>query len=964
MNNPQISSDDSSTCNTDSSSRKQIRGSTVLLAGRGCSLLLNLLTQVVIIRALSKTSYGELAYVISIVELLSIAAVLCMDKTFSRYGAIYHEQNDQGRFAGSLILAICAPISLGIVLIALVWILALFFPGSIPLDATTWPLMLLVVFLTPGNGIASVSLSLLTILKGARAVFFRKHFVGPLLKLILVGAVCLWQAGPIEIAWAMVISGGVILLIDLWLVGKMVAEEGLLSNRVKRELKFPVRELIRYGFPTLISDVAFQMRGVILVVLLGWLATADSAASYRASLSLVRVNELVILNFMVMFVPLASRLFSAGETKKLLEMHRSTSLWIMTLSFPVFAASVALSRPGIQLLYGDAYLDVTLLIVILSAAYFVQASYGFNGLLLRVLGHMNAILIIELTTAAVTLILACFMISHWGAVGAAGAAAVGVCFQCSLKALAVRRHVHEMNGFGSFVPKFITTCIALCVLCLSYLFNLGWVTGTMVVLLSSWIVLCVNRKHLQFDRNFPELKKVRILNRLLGIDAEKKPEPHQSSYRLAYMMSRFPKLTETFVLREMIEMEKLGIDVSVYPLQREKTKFVHPEAKKYVDRAIFTPWLSISILFSCLKAFCTKPFLLFSTFFALIKENRKSRRFLMGAILFFPKSIYLAQRMEREKIDHLHAHFASHPAMVAWVIHRLSGIPFSFTAHGSDLHRDQSMLQKKVEAAAATITISDYNRKLIINHCGEQFAERIHVIHCGIDPDIFTPQLEPTDYEQGLGPFQMICIGTLHEVKGQFQLIEACKRLHDDAFEFTCHLIGDGPDRKSLEEFVRQLGLQNRVVFHGRKTSHEIQQLLKQIDVIIAPSVPTADGRREGIPVVLMEGMASHIPAIASDLSGIPELVKHNQTGLLVPPHDTTGLAEAILTLASDHTLRNRLTAQGYQFVREEFDVAINSGKLLHVILPDHKLANEFIEQSTEEDTHQPSRYQSQEMPV
>ena len=788
--------------------------------------------------------------------------------------------------------------------------------------------------------------------------------MGPLLKLILVGAVCLWQAGPIEIAWAMVISGGVILLIDLWLVGKMVAEEGLLSNQIKRELKFPIGELFRYGFPTLISDIAFQMRGVILVVLLGWLATADSAASYRASLSLVRVNELVILNFMVMFVPLASRLFSAGETKKLLEMHRSTSLWIMTLSFPVFAASVALSKPGIKFLYGDAYLDVPLLIVILSAAYFVQASYGFNGLLLRVLGHMNAILKIELTTAAVTLILACFMISQWGAVGAAGAAAIGVCFQCSLKAIAVRRHVHERNGFDSLVPKFITTCVALGVLCLAYMFDLGWMTGTMVVLISSWIVLCVNRKHLQFDRNFPELKKVRVLNRLLGIDAKMKAESHKGSFRLAYMMSRFPKLTETFVLREMIEMEKLGIEVSVYPLQREKTTFLHPEARTYVERAIFTPWLSISIIFSCLKALCTQPITLLNTFITLIKENRKSKRFLLGAILFFPKAVYLAERMQREKIDHLHAHFASHPAMVAWVIHRLSGIPFSFTAHGSDLHRDQSMLLKKVESAAATITISDYNRRLIINHCGERYADRIHVIHCGIDPDIFTPHLEPTDFEKGLGPFQMICVGTLHEVKGQFQLIEACKRLREDAFEFTCHLVGDGPDRKALDEYVIQSGFQNHIVFHGRKTSHEIQQLMKQIDVIIAPSVPTADGRREGIPVVLMEGMASHIPAIASDLSGIPELVKHNQTGLLVSPHDTKGLATAILTLASDHALRNRLTTQGYQYVREEFDVAINSKKLLQVILPDHKITMEKLEESTKEDTHHSPQHQAQEMPV
>ncbi len=402
--------------------------------------------------------------------------------------------------------------------------------------------------------------------------------------------------------------------------------------------------------------------------------------------------------------------------------------------------------------------------------------------------------------------------------------------------------------------------------------------------------------------------------------------------RLAYMMSRFPKLTETFVLREMVEMERLGRDVRAYPLQRERTSIVHPEAIAFVERACFTPWLSTAILFSNAKVLLRNPGRYLSTFLTLIRVNFGWTRYLSGAILFFPKVVYLSERMRKDGVQHLHAHFASHPAMAAWVIHRLSGIPYSFTAHGSDLHCDRHMLREKVADATAAVTISDYNRQLIIAECGADSASKVHVVRCGIDPKIFPARKTPTSFDRGLGPFQMVCVGTLHEVKGQQYLLQACRRVADNGLSFVCHLVGDGPDREMLEKLAAELGIAAHCKFHGKCTGPEVQQLLADIDVIVAPSVPTSDGRREGIPVVLMEGLGSGIAAIGSDLSGIPELVRHEQTGLLTPPRDATAIADALLRIATDHQLRYQLASAGCELVQKEFNVSRNTAALLSLI--------------------------------
>jgi len=400
-------------------------------------------------------------------------------------------------------------------------------------------------------------------------------------------------------------------------------------------------------------------------------------------------------------------------------------------------------------------------------------------------------------------------------------------------------------------------------------------------------------------------------------DLEQRLEPQPQPPRVAYIMSRFPKLTETFVLLEIVALEAQGFCVELFPLWREKATTIHPEAQELVERAHYTPALNLPILRANLRALWKQPRAYLGALGTLVRTNLGSSRYLAGGLAAFPKAVYMGEQMLAAGVGHVHAHFASHPAAAAFVIHRLTGLPYSFTAHGSDLHRDQHMLCEKVAEAAFVVAISDYNRNVILSHCGGQKNGHLRVIHCGVD----TTQIEPRrSYEQH-GPLRLLCIGTLHTVKGQSYLIAALAELRRQGIDATVDFVGDGPDRAALEQQAEHAGVGPFVQFHGAQTREQVMAHLRRADVAVAPSVPTADGRREGIPVALMEAMAAGLPVVASRLSGIPELVTDGKSGLLTPPGDVAALAAAIRRLHDDPALRERLGRAARATVERDFDL-------------------------------------------
>jgi colanic acid/amylovoran biosynthesis glycosyltransferase len=395
--------------------------------------------------------------------------------------------------------------------------------------------------------------------------------------------------------------------------------------------------------------------------------------------------------------------------------------------------------------------------------------------------------------------------------------------------------------------------------------------------------------------------------------------------KVAYVPSRFPRLSETFVLYEILAVEEQGVDVELYPLIRERAEVAHPEARQLCARARFQPFLSWPILRSQLHFLRMSPGTYFGTLWALVTGTWGSLNYFAGALAIFPKVAHSARLMAADRVNHVHCHFSNHPAAAGFIVHRLTGIPYSFTAHGFDLHVDRHMLCEKLTEAAFAVPVSEYNRDLMIEECGEPVRDKLVVIHCGVDTEFFRPREETS----GDRPFTILSVGTLHEVKGQSYLVEACRLLREARVELACKIVGDGRDRKLLNRQIAAAGLAEYITLLGRRDRTEVAELLRTADVLAAPSVPTKSGKREGIPVVLMEAMACGVPVVASRLSGIPELVEDGVSGLLIPPGDAAALADALRRLNDDPSLRRRLGSAGREKVLEEFDVRRNAAELV-----------------------------------
>lgn len=403
--------------------------------------------------------------------------------------------------------------------------------------------------------------------------------------------------------------------------------------------------------------------------------------------------------------------------------------------------------------------------------------------------------------------------------------------------------------------------------------------------------------------------------------------------RVAYVMSRFPKITETFVLYEMKALEELGAHVEVFPLLKQPPGPRHPDAEAYERRAHFAPFLSLDILRANARRLARDPRRYLGALWKALSGTWGSLNFLLGALACFPKCVAIAERMESLGVDHVHAHFANHPALAALIVHLLTDIPYSFTAHGSDLHVDRRMLPAKVASAAFVVTVSEYNRELITEECGRH-REKVVVIHCGADPGVFAGHAGPNgDLRQGRGGgLRIACIASFEEVKGHRFLVQACRILADRGVEVRCDLAGGGPLRGSVERLVRELDLADRVRIHGPVTRPEVGRILADADVAVLASYPTRAGKREGIPVALMEAMMSGLPVVASGLSGIPELVDEGRTGFLVPPGDPWALADRLQRLAERPELRRRLGVAGREKVAREFDLRTGARLLLREI--------------------------------
>jgi len=388
---------------------------------------------------------------------------------------------------------------------------------------------------------------------------------------------------------------------------------------------------------------------------------------------------------------------------------------------------------------------------------------------------------------------------------------------------------------------------------------------------------------------------------------------------VAVLMSRFPTVTETFILREMIEMERQDQPVRLVPMLRDNPPVIHDAAKPWTDRALYTKYLSPAIVAANARALARQPFRYLSLLARLIAGTLASPGTLARTLAVFPKSVLLAEELEREGVPHIHAHYATHPSTMALIIASLTKITFSFTVHAHDIQVDRSLLRWKLRETRFVRSISDFNKRFLERLYQEETrGGKIIVVHVGIEPEVYEERSRATAPDT-TGIPKILCVAAHRPYKGIPVLIEACRILRDEGVAFQCDVVGHGPMREELEAMVRAQKLGGVFQLAGARSQDDVARMMAEATLFVLPSIIASDGQMEGIPVALMEAMASGRAVVSTKISGIPELVDDGRSGLLVAPGDAPALARAMRTLLEDRERARQMGLQGQKKVRAEF---------------------------------------------
>jgi len=390
--------------------------------------------------------------------------------------------------------------------------------------------------------------------------------------------------------------------------------------------------------------------------------------------------------------------------------------------------------------------------------------------------------------------------------------------------------------------------------------------------------------------------------------------------RLGYVLKCFPRLSETFILNEVLELERQRVDLRIYSMNEPQEPITHLLARRVQAKVSYLPYPLWASAWTYLRAHvglaCRHPLRWLATLMVVICSLDRD------LLERFVQAGELARRLRRDGVGHLHAGFAHYPGTVAWIVHRITGMPFSLATHARDVYLSQpKLLRKKLAAAQVVFTCTAYNVPNLQALAAPSGIRRLRQIYHGTDLERF--RFGP----HGLAdPPMILSIGRLVKKKGLDHLIAACGLLRDRGCRFQCRIVAGSRDLwNELTAQIRDLGLTTSVVLEGPLDQDEVRKLYPLATVFALPCVIADDGDRDGIPNVLVEAAASGVPIVSTPVSGITELVVDGETGCLVPPRDSGALAAAIERLLDSPDLRAGLSARARARVEERFDLRRNA---------------------------------------
>ncbi len=399
--------------------------------------------------------------------------------------------------------------------------------------------------------------------------------------------------------------------------------------------------------------------------------------------------------------------------------------------------------------------------------------------------------------------------------------------------------------------------------------------------------------------------------------------PKNGNPRIAYILKRYPRLSETFIANEILSLSNMGFDIRIFSIKDPGDR-IHSFVREITSPVHYLPAVSkenrLEFFVAHLYTFIRNPvgYVRCLAYARKHSSPESRKKFLLAG--------YVGRSVISGRIQHLHSHFATGSTRLAKYIHIMTGVPYSFTAHAKDIFSDRvspKQLKRRIKKAQFIVTISEYNRNYLKNIVP---TARIHVIRNGLRIEEFSPNGR---FSGGESRPVILGVGRLVEKKGFVYLVEACGVLKREGKDFRCIIVGDGPLKEEIEGRITELGLSEHVRLEGSRIQDElIRDYYTKAHILVLPCTVAANNDMDGIPVVLEEAMAMRIPVVTTAVAGIPELVRHRETGLLVPPGDVGELARSIRNLMEDEPLRQNLKSSGRNLIESEYDIEKTSSQL------------------------------------
>lgn len=395
---------------------------------------------------------------------------------------------------------------------------------------------------------------------------------------------------------------------------------------------------------------------------------------------------------------------------------------------------------------------------------------------------------------------------------------------------------------------------------------------------------------------------------------------------LAYIIGTYPLLTTTFIEREIETLREMGMHVQILSIRQPPSEALQVEKYREMHRQItyMLPIRWLRLVRAHLFYAVLRPITYFTLLVYLITRPHRDLRARFKTLLHFGQGVLAAFLMRRSGAQHVHAHFIDRAATVALCVGRLLKLPYSLTAHATDIYTDPVLVYEKLAESKFTVTVSEFNKNHLLKQYPRLRPDRIVVLHPWVNLARFTPPATRPAHDR----LRILSVGRLVEKKGHPVLIEACHQLQRAGVDFECWILGEGPLKPHLETLVTRYGLTERVHLLGGRPQAEVLARLGEMDVFVLACVVAQSGDRDGMPVALAEAMAMEVPVISTAIVGIEEMVRPG-AGLLVPSNDASALAKAIESLCiAGPRKRAAMGRLGRTIIAGEFDLHTGVGRL------------------------------------